>query len=163
MSRENLRTSEIERILIESDSSLDNVTLDENDSGDLFDDTDDDPTYDPFGPSTSTSNTNISTRLDVLDSDSEDDIGISNHPRPTAPKRPRLTDTVQRRVLSSSSSENDSDSEWEQIFENNPLDFQHNFSYSELPGPKHISENVSKTNRFLQFTIYRCSIQYYGD
>lgn len=132
--------SEIDRELDSEDSSL------------YGDDSDADPTYNPNEPSTSFQspfsrprpNLNIN---NSSDSDSDIDMPLPR-PRPVPPQ-PRPVPPHSRQVLSDSSDsdvQNDNSLQvtWEPVDENEGFDFVHNFSFHELPGPKHCPPIGSK-------------------
>lgn len=128
-------------------------------SENLFsDDADNDPTYSPNETSTSTLGTRLQvSRPNIASSSvSEDDresevrprVGpsVSSRARPTG-IAPRPNANVNRQVFSDSDSDlklNANDSEWEDVTEQNPPTFEHDFNFHETPGPRHIPLNAKE-------------------
>ncbi|KAG8245864.1 hypothetical protein J6590_097658 [Homalodisca vitripennis] len=133
MDRDHLTISEVDRQLL---SDLSGSGNDSNFSlSDIFDDTDEDPTY---TPEQDTQPRFVSRNSPTIGSQCDSDTLVQPGPstRPTLP-RP----TVDRRVFSDSSSESDNDDHegndiWKAINEGDN-NFIHDFSFNETPGPKY--------------------------
>lgn len=132
-----------------SESECNNIESSSSDES-LVDDTDSDPSYEP-NTSNVSSNTSCIIPNRYLSSDSVDtysvddprpgpsDVRVPPHARPRPRGRPPTTshsisdgDTESEPELH----DNDSDG-WDDIVENNDPGYVHNFTFNELPGPKH--------------------------
>lgn len=157
MDEKNLRSdiSEIDRELIltdESDSEQYAEGFEDSDNlvDNLFsDDTDEDPTYEPE------LDRDLQGRPTLLDdSDYEMDITSSRPMTSTTVTNSRPNTNIHRRdigqhrrVISSDDDENE-DSEWEQIPENNSFMPNNPYTFDEIPGPKHIPPNTRTPRDF---------------
>lgn len=133
-------SSEVERELLRSDSELELSSCDE------IDDTDEDPDFeldddeyydseDFIAPTPSPPrNITLPVSRPSISSDTDTDDN-SNRPRVISPRA--------RQVLSDSDDDN-IESDWEDVNENNPPDITHNFDFQEIPGLKHVPPTAVK-------------------
>ncbi|KAG8250228.1 hypothetical protein J6590_106110, partial [Homalodisca vitripennis] len=140
----------------EHSSNVDSSDSDQQFSNDFIDDTDEDPSYDPYQPSTSTGlqrgniQLPISSRnqLDVSSSDSEVDETPPRHrPNLSVPKRRRRctvslertgasqnvpqNDTTDNQNIPQNDPADDDDSSWDEVEEGNDPPYNHQFTFSE--------------------------------
>lgn len=116
--------------------ALDSCGSDTSDNSSSWDNTDDDPSFEP-------TERDLKRKLSSSDnqnSDSEPPISPNVHScdnsEQPAPKRKR--GRPKRDIsVTSQNQDSDSDSDWNEIEEGNDPGHKHNFMYQELPGPKH--------------------------